>query len=89
MTSVEVKGDKDRKQKQQKVEIKVQTRANDNVGIKINVPMGDGEERKQKECSKGDRRSTDFLHAPTEALLPRNIIIQAAYFNLLAPEFYI
>ena len=48
--------------------------------------MGDGEERKQKECGKGDRLSTDFLHAPTEALLPRNIIIQAAYFNPLNAE---
>jgi len=51
------------------------------VGIKINVPMGYGEERKEEECVKGDRPSTDFLHAPTEALLPHNIIIQAAYFK--------
>lgn len=51
------------------------------MGIKINVPMGDGEKRKQKECVKGDGLSTDFLHAPTDALLPHNIIIRAAYFK--------
>jgi len=51
------------------------------VGIKINAPMGDGEERKQEECVKGNRLSTDFLHAPTEALLPHNIITRTAYFK--------
>jgi hypothetical protein len=39
--------------------------------------MGDGEERKQEECGKGDRLSTDFLHAPTEALLPHNISLSS------------
>jgi hypothetical protein len=43
--------------------------------------MGDGEKRKQEEHVKGDRLSTDFLDAPTEALLPHNIIIKAAYFK--------
>ena len=51
------------------------------MGIKVNVPMGDGEKRKEEECIKGDRLSTHFLHAPTDALLPHNIISQAAYFK--------
>ena len=48
--------------------------------MKINVQTGDGEERKQEECCKGDKLSTDVLHAPTETLLPHNII-KAAYFK--------